>query len=52
MSDCTNCKYATWDYEEYYGGYRQRFVDGCRKDANPDADECELFDDSEEDDGK
>lgn len=29
--NCENCKYATWDYEEYYGGGRQYFVDGCQK---------------------
>ncbi len=29
-TDCTNCKYALWDYETYYGTTRREwFVTGC-----------------------
>lgn len=32
MSDCTECKYAEYDYEEYYGTrQKQWFVCGCKK---------------------
>ena len=50
MSDCTNCKYATWDYEEYYGGGKQYFVCGCNRDADLEADECEEYEEGEYDD--
>ena len=30
MNDCFSCQYATADYEEYYGGGRRWFVDGCQ----------------------
>ena len=29
---CEDCKYAIWDYEEYYGGQQQWFVSDCKKD--------------------
>ena len=39
---CNDCKYAIWDYEEYYGNVRRAFIDGCRKGLDdPDADEYE-----------
>ena len=44
MSDCTKCKNALWDYEEYkeyYNTHKQWFVDGCKKDADPE--DCEEF---------
>ena len=41
MSDCRTCVHATWDFEEYYGGYRRYFVDGCLKDRYPD--ECNDY---------
>lgn len=28
--DCYDCKYADFDYEEYYGGYKQKIVVGCK----------------------
>ena len=28
--NCNECRYAIWDYEEYLGGGRQYFIDGCR----------------------
>lgn len=31
MAECKNCKYAIWDYEEYYGGGKEWFVTDCRK---------------------
>ena len=36
---CETCKYAEWDYEEYFGGGRQYFVCGCKKDPH----EIDLF---------
>ena len=43
-SDCERCKYAEFDYEEYYGGYRKYFVCGCRKDLDYFEDnECEEY---------
>ena len=36
--DCYDCKYAIFDYEEYYGGYREKIVVGCK--INGDPDEC------------
>lgn len=48
MADCTKCKNAVWDYGEFYGlTHKQWFVDGCRKDADPE--DCEEFE--EVDDG-
>lgn len=41
MIKCEDCKYATWDYEEYYGGKRQYFVDGCKKDLDNKNGTCE-----------
>ena len=53
---CYYCKYATYDYCEYYGGSREWFVDGCEKDADDKATrdeykrviECEAFEEPEE----
>ena len=43
-SDCNRCKYAEFDYEEYYGGYRKYFVCGCLKDLDYFEDnECEEY---------
>lgn len=36
MNDCYSCKYAIGDYEEYYGGYREHIVVGCKLDRDPD----------------
>ena len=41
--DCYDCEYAIFDYEEYYGGYRERIVVGCKLDKSPE--ECEEEDD-------
>lgn len=47
MTNCETCKYATWDYCEYYGtNQKQWFVDGCKKNLIPD--ECEEEDDGNE----
>lgn len=43
---CYDCKYAIFDYEEYYGGYREKIVVGCK--INGDPDECERGDDDDE----
>ena len=51
MADCSNCKYAVLDCEEYYNtNATQWFVEGCRKDM-PNADRCPEFEEWEEDDG-
>ena len=46
MADCYDCKYAIGDYEEYYGGYRQHIVVGCKLDRDPDT--CGEEDDEDE----
>lgn len=44
MTLCSECIHSVIDYTEYYGGYRQYFVDGCKKDCDiEDADDCEEF---------
>jgi hypothetical protein len=30
MKDCYDCNHAIFDYEEYYGGYREKIVAGCK----------------------
>ncbi len=42
MNLCDDCKYAVWDYEEYYGGVKRWFFDHCFKDLDPD-DNCEGY---------
>ena len=34
--DCYDCEYAIFDYEEYYGGGKQRIVVGCKMNREPD----------------
>lgn len=41
--DCYECEHAIFDYEEYYGGYIERIVVGCKLDKAPE--ECEGEDD-------
>ena len=56
MNLCDYCKNATYDCCEYYGGYKQWFVDGCRKEADDNATrdeykrviECGEFEDAED----
>lgn len=31
MSKCEECKYAIWDYYDYFGGAKQYFVYDCEK---------------------
>ena len=51
MSDCNTCRFALWDYEEYYNTTdKQWFVEGCKKDM-PDADCCPEFEEWEDNDG-
>lgn len=39
---CDTCKYALWDYEEYYGTTRREyFIAGCKKDM--DGTDCEEY---------
>ena len=34
--DCTECEYAKWDYETYYGTtQKQYFVCGCKLNKEP-----------------
>ena len=47
-TDCTKCKHAEWDCEEYYGGGREYFVCGCNRDADLEADECEEYEEGNE----
>ena len=49
MDKCLGCKYAIFDYEEYYGGYRERIVVGCKKDQDPDG-QCDFNNEPEEED--
>lgn len=35
MNDCYDCEHAIFDYEEYYGGYREKIVIGCKLDREP-----------------
>ena len=39
---CRECRYAAWDYIEYYGGAKQWFLVGCQKDMAP------IYDEEEE----
>lgn len=48
MSKCDTCAYSKWDYEEYEGGYRRWFFDGCEKDLEDGQDECEGYEDWED----
>ena len=34
--DCYDCEHAIFDYEEYYGGIREKIVDGCKLNRDPD----------------
>ena len=46
MAECEKCKYAIWDYEEYYPCVRHYVVSDCKLDnfvSGEDA-ECEDFD--------
>ena len=47
MIDCTKCKHAIWDYATYYDTTAKNwFVDGCRKDADPE--NCKEFKEKED----
>ena len=46
---CKSCQYAEWDYEEYYGDFRQYFVCGCKKDLTVENGECEEYKECEQD---
>ena len=53
---CYDCKNATFDCCEYYGGSKEWFVDGCEKGADCEAKrdeynrviECDEFEDAED----
>ena len=42
MGECEDCKYAIWDYEQYYPAGKEYFVSGCR--LGNDEEDCEDFD--------
>ena len=48
MIDCRRCMFAKWDYEEYYGGSKEWFVEGCIKDADNENFDCEEFEETAE----
>ena len=42
--DCTECKSAIWDYEEYYGTtQKEHFVSGCKEDKDPEMCKAEEY---------
>ena len=41
---CESCRYAEYDYTEYYGGDRQYFVSGCKCKNNPTSGEIDEQD--------
>ena len=44
MALCSECVHSEIDYEEYYGGYRQYFVDGCAKGCDiENSGDCEEY---------
>ena len=52
MDKCETCKYATTDYEDYYGGGREYFVEGCEKCNDIDTEDCEDYEEREVDYGR
>ena len=46
MPECEKCKYAIWDYEDYYPSGWQWFITGC-KIANDEKD-CTDYEENEE----
>ena len=34
MNNCFECPFAIFDYEEYYGGGREKIVTGCKCDLD------------------
>ena len=41
---CNDCKYAKWDYDSCYGGYKQWFFVECMKNKELDNDEeCDEY---------
>ena len=44
MIECKDCKYAIWDYEEYYPCVRHYVVSDCKLDADNEDGNCEDFD--------
>lgn len=44
MNRCATCKYAIFDYTEYYGTtVKNWFVEDCRKSEDFTADECDEY---------
>jgi len=39
MNNCFDCEFAEFDTEEYYGGYHEKIVTGCKLEREPET--CE-----------
>lgn len=50
MDKCETCKYAEWDYFEYYGTTQKNwFVEDCEKCNDIDTEDCEDYEEREVD---
>ena len=52
MSRCEHCRFAKWDYEEYYNSPDKAwFVCGCIKDLDCEEDgtDCEGYEENQDD---
>lgn len=38
--NCNECRYAIWDFEEFIGGGKQYYIEGCKL-GYQDKEECE-----------
>ena len=47
MADCRNCKYAVWEYLEFYPHARVCFVTDCKL-GNDEEDDCKYFEEAED----
>jgi hypothetical protein len=41
-NNCSDCAYAIWDYEEYYGGAKDYYFVACARDREPE-DDCPEY---------
>ena len=48
-SECSKCKYAVWDYEDY-SPFGWKWFISCCKLGNNEEDDCKYFEEEEEDD--
>lgn len=40
---CSTCVFAQWDYEEYYGGAKRWYFDGCSIGLEKNGEDCEGY---------